>query len=1222
MSASRAISNQSQLLVLSPDMALQRNSPFSTKTPKKVNKKAIYMPIKKLLMKDNNIGNIMLTAMLEGNNLLLDIEVSNNLVKELKKSFDLKTIIEKIDIKITKEPLYSLKKAFIMFYIINILKKSRISIEKNFISYEITENIENCINSWFSKYFCYFQAVMTIQKHFRRIIEKSKFDKMNVISEFSTFFKKVIHKRQYFLISFHIRRSTSKIAIKYKNLTSNSRSHCYWTCDLSYINPNLAKEAKARYRYRLSERFMSKLYPIGKQLYYKYLNIFNTNDTNDDENHINIVSLDENLILTSHNIEETHNRPSILPSPKKNIGLFMEKAKKNPKRSKFPTKLQKSAEKIINFLKTRQTRKKFKENRILKASCKVKKIFLRTIVLKKFENYILLHVFFQNKAILLLTFINVNSPVNNQTKYSLEIYPYSSELFSQLIRIPLNSLNSITINKLLNSFFLFFVSYLQVDLVFENVYAKIIHDRLKLKELNSFSKIEIEGSAFSRRIILMTRAIISLQHRFRKVKLIEKQLLLNESHRLRKPLEEKHGTMVKIKGIKINLNYYRVVVYKLYEDYRFIAFNICNRKEKYYTKFIRFDKDLIYTSGRLLLDYLIECLDIDEIEGLKINYKSKYNILKLDGNNLSHTLYYKSVMSSNERILKKVEKSQKSVKFIEDSNVIAKFDEIDEIDRKNKKAVSFEKICHDKPQDSPIAEENQQDSPNELKTNQQESNSEIADQNEQDLLILSVNDTKMTKQDSPIGDGKEQQSINYAEEEDLPIDSCSLIPLKNNEKSVISKNYQKKPTFIRHFEAKYNEPKLIYHNTNSNTNFDVYYNKNSNEDSRRILEEKQKNSIQINVNLQNLTSYNRNFKLDNTFALNSLASELSHSILIDKKRIIMIDSNKINPSCIELIEDLKPIYEGKSEIEKRKTTFLDFHNTISNKDCKTILFKTLKVFNNVRYHIIGSLIEKKLNKIKTSLINEEIDVFDDFEVMFEIVAKNQTTYGFTSISISLGEANLLMKVETASRRNSISNKDIVINIINNLRVCEEYFIYTLKEYVTKHELKRILEIAKQNKLEKRNLIIFIRKSTIDMIHNKFIRFKVKKNFKEYLKKSKSFKRIYYKSIYEINKSHYILILSLYETSKLAVFIWKVLDWSFIGKHILNYERYKYHLINPLKWRSFLDRLSECLRLTYIYVNEGQVVIELEDDILMKKLLNDINMQKIQDVEDNLYKTLN
>lgn len=775
-------------------------------------------------------------------------------------------------------------------------------------------------------------------------------------------------------------------------------------------------------------------------------------------------------------------------------------------RAKIPQKLTKSAaalQKIAGFFAKIRDRHRFREFLASKRSRKVKRLFLRTFILRKFEHFIRLDLFLQEKAIFLLTFTNLDAKTRNQSKYSLEISTFSATLFSFLLKTPVLAAKKpvflrIFQEKLQEPL----LSALQLDLVFENVYAKLLHFSLKLKEITAFSRVVAEGSAFSKKMVVLTTAIIAIQRRFRKLQAKEKQDFFASFCK---------NTKESIAGVRFfrrKLRYFRVVAYRKCaekQEFRFVARTLFEkpRGQAFYTKFIDFDGDLLNTKGQLLVSFLIKSLEIHEKRGLFINTLPAYDEL----------------------------------------------------------------ICED------------------------------------------IEKIEQEKQETPSFSAEIPQTHAIFQETPSLLKPSSFVELQQKKQpQQLSSEKPRKPSSK---PAKIEKNSLfIHHSQRKDLVLEVYYSKKAD----NFFENAEKHAVEIELDLHSLKKYSQNFDLQASNSLKNLANELTNSLQISENGAVLIDSNKINPKCLRIssrktaktLVNFQEIKEKPLQSSKKLAENLGFFRENPIKTRKDAVFKTIKWFKSEKFLLIGELLEKHIEKIaKTGSADDEF--LENYEVSLSITATKQAfsqkpaQQSPLSLIFTVPEGLVLVPHATTSQ-------EILANLIEKLRVCEEYFILELDFAANLQKLKAV---RRANPAK----IIFIRSETLRKIKEIASLLRKRLHFLQYQQRLREFVRVFAKAAFfcENSRKTFVSVLSQNEKGGISLSFWDLKNWIFIAELRLAYEKYKSFLVNPKKWRGFLQKCWESCEIL------GEKHVLLDEEKLVSAILQEINTQKILEIAENLDK---
>lgn len=928
-----------------------------------------------------------------------------------------KTYIEKnMDLTAKFETLPRFYHLFLCKNLQNLLEKVVFNEKDLFNTHNSFESIKNQIpllfKKLFSKEYQLFSAIVLLQNHFRRL---KAFKTVQIASKTlkDSFYRKIINKNDYFLIILIYKpRPKPFILIKHRNL-SNPRKIplVYWGFE--------PKQDKNQLKSYFNELLFENPLENNHQLIIKPRN-------------------DSITLITLNPGENPFKKArKLIENPKETPCINKEKA--------FVSNKIKALYRVLAFFKRIKQRKAFKEDKTLKNI--MKKTFLKTFVLKHMNSFIFLHLFFKKPAVFLLTFVNISAKGQNTSKYILETANYSKEMHSNLLQKVVTQTNKMQFNRKMQVFYKEILKSLVLELVFENVSAKLIHNTLNLKEVVDFNNIILKGSIFSQKFLFLTKSLVIIQRRFRRLKLHEKQAFLLESHKNKRDFLL-FRAIIQRKGI-----YYWLSVYSKEEEeslfYKFYARSIEKPINRLFTRYLKFNDSMINTHGRPFLSFLVESVIIDDKKGLCIDYKPKY----------------------------------------------------DELEAKR-------------------------------------------------TMIIDLG-----------GDNFPSEIEMDLQRKSAPKETTLYVP-------IYDKEIVEKPFSIKGFSSFFTEnPKLLFQADKANLRFEVHY-KEGRTSKASLLNEGDENSLQINLDLQNFMKYNRGIDFNNPLALQKLANELSEALIINEKGTVMIDSNKISPNCLEIIQ--KPEENPFVKVNIKKKPFKR----------KEILLKTIKSFGKIKFLLTASLLEKPLSKIPLSIQSDE-EILEEFDVHFEIKAFCQLNrQAPLKISLSLGEIIVLTKLYPVNG----DYKQMIERLIKGLKVSLEYFIYEIPFEIDKNQFKKLKNITSDNK----NRIIFITTKTLMHIYERKQRVLVKKAFKEYQALLNSFLRVFTKKAFVLEGEKVLFMtLAMPEKGKLGVWLWKA-GWGFLKEIGLNYEKYKGFLINPVKWVSFLNKFGEKIHL------QGKEVIFQED----------------------------
>ena len=107
-----------------------------------------------------------------------------------------------------------------------------------------------------------------------------------------------------------------------------------------------------------------------------------------------------------------------------------------------------------------------------------------------------------------------------------------------------------------------------------------------------------------------------------------------------------------------------------------------------------------------------------------------------------------------------------------------------------------------------------------------------------------------------------------------------------------------------------------------------------------------------------------------------IGEQLIEGLVIGTKGEVLIDSNKINPHCLDIQNEFVQTSEGTSTSESKNEEV-----KIQVSDFKKILLKDTKFFSKVKFLIIIYLVERKVTKIIKA---SQDSVFEEFEVLYQV----------------------------------------------------------------------------------------------------------------------------------------------------------------------------------------------------------------------------------------------
>ena len=422
----------------------------------------------------------------------------------------------------------------------------------------------------------------------------------------------------------------------------------------------------------------------------------------------------------------------------------------------------------------------------------------------------------------------------------------------------------------------------------------------------------------------------------------------------------------------------------------------------------------------------------------------------------------------------------------------------------------------------------------------------------------------------------------------------------------LRKSQVKKPIgyeWILQEQRRYQVPELIYHVEDSTRRVECIHQKCYEQPMIKSHKCRNDDMFEIQLDLESFAFYNPGFEMNNPDSIKKLIKEIASSVKIESGKVL-VDANKVNPACLELIERNSEIQQNqlnhkvrfqfespKLERANYKPRFSDFGVPIMETQRK--LYRTLKMTTTGRKVLVwGISHEDKLKRVPNGFAKDE--TFEEYEISFEIISNDFNAQTRLKMELSCWEATLI-----TSGRTFKDHAEMLKEIIGNLKISEEYFIYLL-ETNTEH-MKGILKISRKNG----NCVIFMRKSTLQRIYTKARRMRERKQFQKYKATLERCWRVYAKIVCSISNQIMFLILAEREHSKLEIILYGV-GWNYIGQTSLSEEFGKF-LLNPMKWRRVAKKI-----VGTVGILKGKIVVkELE---LWKELMKDRCRDIIEGIE--------
>jgi hypothetical protein len=207
--------------------------------------------------------------------------------------------------------------------------------------------------------------------------------------------------------------------------------------------------------------------------------------------------------------------------------------------------------------------------------------------------------------------------------------------------------------------------------------------------------------------------------------------------------------------------------------------------------------------------------------------------------------------------------------------------------------------------------------------------------------------------------------------------------------------------------------------------YDVYYNSENAIGKQAQLDDalssgKPQNVIKIDVDLKELQSQSVLGGRTST-DLQSLAKEIRQSILVDDQGTVKVNSNKINPSAINLVE--RNVMVAKPTSKHRRT------------QSKKILNKTIKFFDKNKYLVIISYKEQQSAVNHLVLENDPNQyLFDEYDITIEVSTVCMSNPNINSIiwDLKLTDAEHITGLDKL--------EDIAVFLSNNIVVLNNRFM--------------------------------------------------------------------------------------------------------------------------------------------------------------------------------------
>ena len=278
-------------------------------------------------------------------------------------------------------------------------------------------------------------------------------------------------------------------------------------------------------------------------------------------------------------------------------------------------------------------------------------------------------------------------------------------------------------------------------------------------------------------------------------------------------------------------------------------------------------------------------------------------------------------------------------------------------------------------------------------------------------------------------------------------------------------------------------------------------------------------------------------------ALKNFAEELTQCIKANENGDILIDSNKINPKCLHLIKKPLPSENSKSKIDPNKE--------FKKYDKKKLLAKGMKFIGLKKYFLTANYIERPIHTQRNAFFKSDVEVFEDYESLVEIVATNISN---ESIKIQWEMAEQYAYILS----NTTNIKEAAKYLLDKVQIIGfkgDKFLYALSEEAFGKFSPTFLKEEYKN-------VVFLQEKAIRILQNKIRSRKYHMNYKYYLRDiSKKTIVVLVKGVFKLGKEKSLIYLikgeksENFESGALEIAIWdlKLFRKSKIQVKYGNYE---------------------------------------------------------------------
>lgn len=297
-------------------------------------------------------------------------------------------------------------------------------------------------------------------------------------------------------------------------------------------------------------------------------------------------------------------------------------------------------------------------------------------------------------------------------------------------------------------------------------------------------------------------------------------------------------------------------------------------------------------------------------------------------------------------------------------------------------------------------------------------------------------------------------------------------------------------------------------------------------------------------------------------ALKTFAEQLTQSIRVNEKGDILIDSNKINPQCLHLVQKPAPNIPPKEGVDPLKE--------LQKFDKKKLLSKGMKLKDNMKYFLIVNYIERPIQTQQFLAPDRAHEVFEDYESLIEI-STNSSSNLKRKIVWEIAEKDAYILTNTKTLREAAKVLIEKIQIIGQ-RENEEKFLITLND-----EGIEKLSFLK----EETHNVVFLPEKSLKILQNRIKTRNFYLNYKRYQKEFRSKVILTHGSI-KIGKEKF-LIYFFEKKPEIHIVMW---DLKAFGRSQIEVKYPNYENVLKIKDKKIKKKVINVISNFISISNEG------------------------------------